>query len=72
MGDWYKQWYDTTANGKKQMQTALDGDTDGSIRADIQKRLDELVTVTQPPLGNADRCHLSLEQRRFLEEMLNG
>lgn len=67
MGQWYKTWYLTTPAGEAEMRTALaDPQSGAANRADINRRLDELKQLSD------DRCHVSLDQRRFLQRVLNG
>ena len=66
MASWYKEFYITTPDGEKAMREALADERDGAVnRADIEKRLSELRGIHE------DRCHISREQRKFLEGVLN-
>lgn len=66
MTEWYKEWYDATAAGEQSMQSALqDPDTGAAVRADIQRRLDEMEALSD------ERCSISLDQRRFLKRVLS-
>jgi hypothetical protein len=65
MGIWHKDFYIITPEGEKLLRQALNDSKDGvANRADVQKCLDELNGIPE------DRCHVSRDQKKFLERML--
>lgn len=67
MGEWYREWYVTSKDGEGRLRAALaDTENGATNRADVQKRLDEFKQLPD------DRCHISRDQRKFLERVLNG
>ncbi len=65
MGEWYKPFYLKTIEDEAKLRAALSHPDDGaSNRADVRKRLDELRQIPD------DRCHVSRDQRRYLERVL--
>lgn len=67
MGAWYKEWYLTTPAAEQQLRDALnDPDHGAENRADVQKRLNEMLQL------HPDRCAISVDQSKFLQKVLNG
>lgn len=66
MGAWYKEWYVATPQGRADLIKAINDPYDGPDNlADVKKRLEELVQISE------ERCSISRDQRRFLESVLN-